>query len=99
MDYCAWKKNIIQHFDHTEQLDESAYIPRFNRLKDAIDESWIHHLDQQIKANKINSWKDIVAEIEKKMDDIFPMLKLKQQKSENLHAFITRIDIARQTLD
>ena len=71
-----------------------------------MDDNWIFHLDQQMKANRINSWGDIVAEIKKKMDIIFPMMKrvmtlmnLKQQKNENLQAFIARLDIMRQTLD
>ena len=102
IDYCQWKDKIDQHFKFTEQLDESAYIPRYNRLKDAMDPGWIHYLDQQMKTSKINCWKDIVDSLEKKMNDIYPIMKrmmtvieMKQQKGETLLKFISRLDIAR----
>ena len=49
----------------------------------------MYYLDQQMKFCKITSWKDIVETIEKKMDDIYLMMKrmmtvmsLKQDKGK-----------------
>ena len=75
----------------TDLLDRDSYIPRYNRLPDAMDQGWIHSSDQQMKICKITTWKDIVETIEKKMDDIYPMMKrmmlLKQDKGEDLWTF------------
>merc|ERR1711954_392325 len=71
------------------------------RLHDTMDSSWINHLNQEILANNVVEWEQVIAIIERRMDQIFPKMRriiaaitLTQDNGEDLVAFTNRLKIA-----
>lgn len=106
IDYINWRKKIDDHFDHVEQLLTSAFKRRVFRLKDAVDAQWINYIDTHIRANSLKPWEEVEAAMIYRMDEIFPKMKrmtttigLKQKPEEDLFTFLSRLQIAQDSVD
>merc|ERR1712081_34166 len=101
LEYQDWMRKINRHFNYVEKLSTNDIQRRIIRLHDTMDLSWINHLNQQIQANNVIEWDQVVAILERRMDQIFPKMRriiaavtLKQKEGEDLVAFTNRLKIA-----
>merc|ERR1712081_45450 len=101
LEYQDWMRKINRHFNYVEKLSTNDIQRRIIRLHDTMDLSWINHLNQQIQANNVIEWDQVVAILERRMDQIFPKMRriiaavtLKQEEGEDLVAFTNRLKIA-----
>ena len=67
---------------------------------------WINYIEHEISANNIKDWEQLEEAIIRRMDEIFPIMKrmttamnLKPDKGECLIAFISRLQIAQDSVD
>merc|ERR1712081_9560 len=101
LEYQDWMRKINVHFNFVEKLVTNDIQRRIIRLYDTMDSSWINHLNQEIQANNVIEWDQVVAILERRMDQIFPKMRriiaavtLKQKEGEDLVAFTNRLKIA-----
>merc|ERR1711954_286562 len=99
--YMDWKRKIDVHFNYVEKLATNDIQRRIIRLHDTMDSSWINHLNQEIQANNVVEWEQVVAILERRMDQLFPKMRriiaavtLTQKNGEDLVAFTNRLKIA-----
>ena len=94
--YIDWKRRLDNHFNHVERLSTIHFDRRVIRLHDAMDVQWIHYIERKIAANNVRKWDQLEEALEKRMDEIFPVMKrmttamnLKQKPGECLIAFMS----------
>ena len=104
--YLDWKRRVDEHFDQVKQLPKRLFTRRVLRLKDAMDTQWINYIECEIRVNNIKDWDQLEEAIIHRMDEIFSKMKrmtttmnLRQDKGECLIAFISRLQIAQDSVE